>query len=388
MVPYPMNPAAPSATSLAFQPPPPAQHPAVMQPGMEEMPRQYFGYPPPALPHHIPAPPQVDYAATLQQNFEQDHAEHRERCRRGQQRIPEAHCQAQDLQHQQLLQQQEEEERRQLHQFQLLQVQQQQWQQQNQQRQREHQLCLQQEEHQAQHQRELEQQQHLSQALNEFGRLSGEHYAQDEERCHQRTAEQNPGANDDLAFPDPPPPPPSGPPGTPPPPPPGPPGPPGPPPPPVPPNPCHLPPGGRPYAEPVQPHYLGPMSIQCPNCHALHFMAERLSNSSNARPCFGMCCLQGQVNLPPIRRWPPGLQAHFEDPRFREKICQYNAALAFTSLGVNAEPQVVQGSGPMSFHVHGALHHLIGALLPEAGGEPSYAQLYIYDPQEAIERHT
>ncbi|KIK29367.1 hypothetical protein PISMIDRAFT_37058, partial [Pisolithus microcarpus 441] len=130
------------------------------------------------------------------------------------------------------------------------------------------------------------------------------------------------------------------------------------------------------------------MNIQCPNCHALHFMAERLSNSSNARPHFGMCCLQGQVSLPPIRRWPPGLQAHFEDPRFREKIRQYNAALAFTSLGVNAEPQTVQGSGPMSFHVHGALHHLIGALLPEAEGEPSYAQLYIYDPQEATERRT
>ncbi|KIK20227.1 hypothetical protein PISMIDRAFT_13179 [Pisolithus microcarpus 441] len=42
----------------------------------------------------------------------------------------------------------------------------------------------------------------------------------------------------------------------------------------------------------------------------------------------------------------------------------------------------------MSFHVHGALHHLIGALIPEAEGEPSYAQLYIYDPQEATERCT
>ncbi|KAI5992426.1 hypothetical protein EDD15DRAFT_2368153 [Pisolithus albus] len=156
-------------------------------------------------------------------------------------------------------------------------VQQQLLQQQHQQRQREQQICLLEEAHHAQHQRELEQQQHLSQALNEFGRLSGEHYAQDEERCCQRSAEENPGANDDLAIPDPPPPP-SGPPG-PPPPPPAPPGPPGPP---GPPNPCHFPPGGRPYAEPVQPHSLGPMNIQCPNCHALHFMAERLSNSSNA----------------------------------------------------------------------------------------------------------
>ncbi|KAI6004735.1 hypothetical protein EDD15DRAFT_2359515 [Pisolithus albus] len=97
------------------------------------------------------------------------------------------------------------------------------------QRQREQHIRLLEEAHHAQHQRELEQQQHLSQALNEFGRLSGEHYAQDEERRRQRSAEENPGANDDLAIPDPPPPPPPGPPGPPPPPP----GPPGPPPPPT-----------------------------------------------------------------------------------------------------------------------------------------------------------
>ncbi|KAI6037390.1 hypothetical protein BKA83DRAFT_4486425 [Pisolithus microcarpus] len=103
--------------------------------------------------------------------------------------------------------QQQEEERRRLHDLQILEVQQQQLQQQHEQMQREQQLYLQEMEHQVQLQRQLEQQQHLSQALNEFGRLSGEHYAEDEERRHQRTAEQNPGANDDPL------PPPSGPPG-------------------------------------------------------------------------------------------------------------------------------------------------------------------------------
>ncbi|KAI6155525.1 hypothetical protein BKA82DRAFT_4510785 [Pisolithus tinctorius] len=73
--------------------------------------------------------------------------------------------------------------------------------QQQQERQRLQQLHLQEEEQQAQQQRELEQQQHLSQALVEFGRLSGEHYAEDQARHHQRVAKQNLGAHD-LDFPD------------------------------------------------------------------------------------------------------------------------------------------------------------------------------------------
>ncbi|KAI6104450.1 hypothetical protein EDD16DRAFT_1714761 [Pisolithus croceorrhizus] len=191
IAPYPMHPAAPLAHGF----PPPL--PFAVQPGMEEMHRQYFEYPPPPHPHLLPAadihPPQVDYAAALQQNFERDHAEHRQRHRR-RQRGAQIH---------------DDEERGQLHDLQLLQVQQQLLQQQHQQRQREQQIHLQEEAHHAQHQRELQQQHHLSQALNEFGRLSAEHYAEDEERHHLRAAEQNPGAND-LAFPIPPP---AGPPG-------------------------------------------------------------------------------------------------------------------------------------------------------------------------------
>ena len=66
----------------------------------------------------------------------------------------------------------------------------------------------------------------------------------------------------------------------------------------------HIPLGGRPYREPIQIHSLGPMNIQCPHCHALHFISEQLSNSCLCDPCFGMCCLQGQVNLRPIQQWP------------------------------------------------------------------------------------
>ena len=47
----------------------------------------------------------------------------------------------------------------------------------------------------------------------------------------------------------------------------------------------------------------------------------------------------------------------------------------------------IQGSGPASFRIHGALHHLMEALVPPDGFEAFYAHLYIYDPQEATDRH-
>ena len=54
------------------------------------------------------------------------------------------------------------------------------------------------------------------------------------------------------------------------------------------------------YQEPATRHSLGPMDVQCPHCHALHFKCEKLTNSSVVNPKFGICCLQGQIQLPPI----------------------------------------------------------------------------------------
>lgn len=154
--------------------------------------------------------------------------------------------------------------------------------------------------------------------------------------------------------------------------------------------PCCIPPGGRIYTKSVEPHTLGPMNIQCSNCHALHFISEKLSSSGVRNPRFGICCLQGQVDLPHIQRWPRDLQELFDDPQdrrqFKKKIRQYNNALAFTSMGTNMDNDAIQGSGPASFRIHGALHHLMGSLIPPDGLEASYAQLYIYDPQEATDR--
>ncbi|KAG2126794.1 hypothetical protein DEU56DRAFT_742781, partial [Suillus clintonianus] len=144
-----------------------------------------------------------------------------------------------------------------------------------------------------------------------------------------------------------------------------------------------IPDGGQPYTEPDEPHSLGSLDAECPNCHALHFSSERLTASPPTCPRFGMCCLQGQVSLPTFPAWPPELQQAYTDRTFVDNIRKYNSALAFTSVGVDLEHRALQASGPNAFRIHRSLHHLMGSLIPEAGVRPSYAQLYIYDPEEA-----
>ena len=151
----------------------------------------------------------------------------------------------------------------------------------------------------------------------------------------------------------------------------------------------NLPPGRKAYQEPLARHSLGGMNVECQHCHALHWDAEKLTESTLNNKKFGQCCLQGQVNLPPFPPPPPTLKnllngiSPFSDT-FRKHIRQYNAAFAFTSVGVKIDHTVTSGSGPYAFKINGELHHLSGALLPEEGQQPMYAQLYVHDPAEAL----
>jgi hypothetical protein len=117
-------------------------------------------------------------------------------------------------------------------------------------------------------------------------------------------------------------------------------------------------------------------------------MAERLINSSKRHPKFGKCCLSGKILLPDLTAPPQPLMRLLEsqehDAReFRMHIRQYNAALAFTSLGADFDKSLLNGGGPYALCLMGELHHRLGALLPAENTTPSYAQLYIYDPAEA-----
>ena len=69
--------------------------------------------------------------------------------------------------------------------------------------------------------------------------------------------------------------------------------------------------------------------------------------------------------------------------QFRQHIHQYNASLAFTSLGAKLDDSI-PGQGPYVFRIHGELYHHHGCLLPEDGQMSRYTQLYIFDPSQAL----
>ena len=54
-------------------------------------------------------------------------------------------------------------------------------------------------------------------------------------------------------------------------------------------------------------------------------------------------------------------------------------------MSVGAKIVVPPGVGPPVYRVHGSVCHWTGGLLPAAGEDPVYAQLYIYDPAEALQ---
>ena len=132
------------------------------------------------------------------------------------------------------------------------------------------------------------------------------------------------------------------------------------------------------------------MNVSCPHCHALHFDVEKLSSSTRNAPKFGMCCLTGQISLPSFPPPPQELLHLFDgtspnSPEFKTNIRQYNATFAFTSLGANIDHSVLTGTGPYSFRISGELHHQASSLLPLANRAPSFAQLYIHDPNQQLD---
>ena len=119
-------------------------------------------------------------------------------------------------------------------------------------------------------------------------------------------------------------------------------------------------------------------------------MCEKLAKSSNIHPEFGMCCLKGKIKIPKLDDPPPELLTLLSgqddiSKKFRDHIRSYNNALAMTSLGCNQDRTVLQGQGPYVFKVQGQLYHQSGSLIPREGASPLYAQLYIYDPHEALQ---
>ncbi|PPQ92570.1 hypothetical protein CVT25_007312 [Psilocybe cyanescens] len=127
----------------------------------------------------------------------------------------------------------------------------------------------------------------------------------------------------------------------------------------------------QPFSRDWPVHNLGKMDVKCANCGALHWMIECLTSSTKDLITFGMCCFSGKIVLPKLKNPPRELDALLKnnDPQsknFRNHIRQYSNALAMTSLGVTVDHAINNRPGPY------------------IGVTPLYAQLYIFDPVEAL----
>jgi len=126
------------------------------------------------------------------------------------------------------------------------------------------------------------------------------------------------------------------------------------------------------------------LTVIYPHCYALHFDCEKLTSSRVNHPKFGMCYLQGQIQLPSLQPLTGILHNYltgndYPSREFRNNIRQYNAAFAMTSVGVKIDNSVTRQSGPYCFKIQEELHHLTSALLPHGDQTPMYAQIYILD---------
>ncbi|KAL4420394.1 hypothetical protein ABPG75_010050 [Micractinium tetrahymenae] len=129
------------------------------------------------------------------------------------------------------------------------------------------------------------------------------------------------------------------------------------------------------------------MDRVCGHCGALHFVQERVKNSSRQNPRFGSCCMHGQVSLPALQEPPQALRDLLSHDvarakQFRQQIRAYNCSLQLASSTLKDSPQDAAGAqqrGLRSVRMHGRMYHRIGPLLPAEGQKRRFAQLWIYD---------
>ncbi|GBO28224.1 hypothetical protein AVEN_61783-1 [Araneus ventricosus] len=69
---------------------------------------------------------------------------------------------------------------------------------------------------------------------------------------------------------------------------------------------------------------------------------------------------------------------------YQQQIREYNAALAFASMG--AEIKAPLGTCPYCFHIHGQIYHMVSPLCSNESNRHGYGQLYISDSSEARNR--
>ena len=139
-------------------------------------------------------------------------------------------------------------------------------------------------------------------------------------------------------------------------------------------------------------HELGSMNVVCIGCHALHWSAEKPPASARYRAgTFEACCKRGDALIEKMLPLPEPLNTlmtgiNSQSRMFREGLRHWNSQFAFTSISFNMDKRpTATGEGLQLFQVHGAIYHQQGPLLPPAGLDALYSQMYLYDPAFAAQ---
>lgn len=131
-------------------------------------------------------------------------------------------------------------------------------------------------------------------------------------------------------------------------------------------------------------HSVGSMVYECAQCHALHFLGEKIQSH------YKNCCHNGKVFLDEQRSLKPMPDMLLDlykgqtsdSNHFKVNIRQYNAAFAMASIKSNLP---TLPPGVFTYRVQGQVYTKIGSLRPIDGDKPQYSQLYIIEDEAAIE---
>lgn len=126
-------------------------------------------------------------------------------------------------------------------------------------------------------------------------------------------------------------------------------------------------------------HVIPDLKIECKYCKAVLFYKE----STN------FCCFGGKVQLPDLPTDPPELRNLLsgtaqESAIFLKNIRAFNSSLAFASLCANINEALAKSHrGVYTFEAQGMVYHNIGPLEVQEGEHRKFAQIYLWDAQQA-----
>lgn len=124
------------------------------------------------------------------------------------------------------------------------------------------------------------------------------------------------------------------------------------------------------------------------------WFGERINKSKSRRkPIFTLCCGQGQVQLPLLKKPPAVLMNLLTgtdklSKHFQKNTRPYNMVFSLTSLGGKVENPLKKGRGPQMFQLQGENYHLAGSLAPSDGDYAKFGQLYIVDTEHEAENRS